>query len=131
MEIHDCQELRVQGLPWWLRAEAEAATLWPPGVRSQFIGKDPDAGKDWRQKEKGMTEDGTVRQYHLLSGLEFEQTLGLQSMGGQKVRDDSATEQQGVRVGGVASVGWPKEAYGDRTVPYLDCDCAYITLHMW
>ena len=77
-----------------------------------------------------MTEDGTVRQYHLLSGLEFEQTPGLQSMGQQKVGDDSATEQQGVRVGGVASVGRPKEAYGDRTVPYLDCDCAYITLHM-
>ena len=42
-------------------AEAETAVLWPPDVKSQLIGKDPDAGKDWRQKEKGATEDGMVR----------------------------------------------------------------------
>ena len=47
-----------------------------------------------------MTEDEMVRQYHLLSGLDFEQTPGLQSMGLQKVGDDSATEQQGMQVGG-------------------------------
>ena len=41
-------------------AEAEALILWPPGVKSQFIGKDPDAGKDWRQKEKRMVEDEMV-----------------------------------------------------------------------
>ena len=38
-------------------AEAEAPKLWPPGAKSRLIGKDPDAGKDWRQEEKGMTED--------------------------------------------------------------------------
>ena len=42
-------------------AEAEALILWPPDVKSQLIGKDPDAGKDWRQKEKVMTEDKMVR----------------------------------------------------------------------
>ena len=41
-------------------AEAEAPILWPPDVKSWFIGKDPDAGKDWRQEEKGMTEDEMV-----------------------------------------------------------------------
>ena len=41
-------------------AEAEAPKLWPPDAKSQLIGKDPDAGKDWRQKEKGMTEDEMV-----------------------------------------------------------------------
>ena len=41
-------------------AEAEAPVLWPPDAKSQLIGKDPDAGKDWRQK-KGMAEDVTVR----------------------------------------------------------------------
>ena len=41
-------------------AEAEAQILWPPDAKSQFIGKDPDAGKDWRQKEKGMAEDEMV-----------------------------------------------------------------------
>ena len=41
-------------------AEAEAPILWPPDVKSRLIGKDPDAGKDWRQEEKGMTEDEIV-----------------------------------------------------------------------
>ena len=43
---------------------------------SQLIGKDPDAGKDWRQKEKGMAEDEIVREHHWLNGHEFEQTQG-------------------------------------------------------
>ena len=41
-------------------AEAEAPTLWPPNVKSRLTGKDPDVGKDWRQKEKGMAEDEIV-----------------------------------------------------------------------
>ena len=39
-------------------AEAETPIFWPSDVKNQLIGKDPDAGKDWRQEEKGMTEDG-------------------------------------------------------------------------
>ena len=42
------------------RTDAEALVLWPPDVKSQLIGKDPDAGKDWGQEEKGMTEDKMV-----------------------------------------------------------------------
>ena len=42
-------------------AEAEAPILWPPDAKSQLIGKDPDAGKDWRQKEKGAAGDEMVR----------------------------------------------------------------------
>ena len=42
-------------------AEAEAPVLWPPDVKSRLIGKDPDAGKDWRQKEKRAAEDEMVR----------------------------------------------------------------------
>ena len=45
-------------------AEAEAPILWPPDVKSQLIGKDPDAGKDRRQKEKGVTEDEIVGWLH-------------------------------------------------------------------
>ena len=41
-------------------AKAEALILWPPDVKSQLIGKYPDAGKDWRQEEKGVTEDEMV-----------------------------------------------------------------------
>ena len=58
-----------------LDAEAEAPILWPPDLKCWLIGKDPDAGKDWRQ-EKGMTEDQTVGWHHQLNGYEFEQALG-------------------------------------------------------
>ena len=57
-------------------AEAEAPILWPPDVKSRIIGKDPNAGKDWGQEEKGMTEDEMVGWHHQLNGHKFEQTLG-------------------------------------------------------
>ena len=49
--------------------------LWPPDVKNWLIGKDPDAGIDWRQEEKGMTEDEMVGWHHWLNGHEFEQAL--------------------------------------------------------
>ena len=48
--------------------EAETPILWPPDVKKWLIWKDPDAGKDWWQEEKGTTEDETVRQHHQLNG---------------------------------------------------------------
>ena len=51
--------------------EAETPVFWPPDVRSWLIWKDPDAGKDWRQK-KEMTEDEMVGWHHRLDGHEFE-----------------------------------------------------------
>ena len=57
-------------------AEAEAPILGSLYVKSWLIGKDPDAGKDWRQKEKGTTEGEMVAWYHRLNGHEFQQTLG-------------------------------------------------------
>ena len=56
--------------------EAEAPILWPPDAKSQLTEKDPDAGKDWRQEEKGKTEDEMVGWHHWLNGHEFEQTPG-------------------------------------------------------
>ena len=53
-------------------AETEAPTLWPPDTKNWFIGKDPDAGKDWRQ-EKGTTEDEMVGWHPWLNGHEFEE----------------------------------------------------------
>ena len=53
-------------------AEAEAPVLWPPDAKNWLIGKDPDAGKDWRQEEKGVTEDEMVGWHHQLDGHEFE-----------------------------------------------------------
>ena len=57
--------------------EAETPILWPPDAKNWLIGKDPDAGKDGRQKEKGTTEDETVGWYHWLNGHEFEQIPGV------------------------------------------------------
>ena len=56
--------------------DAEATIFWPPDVKSQLIGKDLDAGKDWGQEEKGTIEDEMVRLHHWLNGHEFEQTPG-------------------------------------------------------
>ena len=58
-------------------AEAEIPILWPPDVKNWLIGKDPDAGKDWRQEEKGTTEDEMVGWHHRLYGHEFEQAPGV------------------------------------------------------
>ena len=84
-------------------AEAEAPILWPRDPKTWLIGKDPDAGKDWRQEEKGTTEDEMVGWHHWLNGHEFEQTPG--NSGGQRwlaccspwgnrVGHDLATKQQ-------------------------------------
>ena len=58
-------------------AEAEALILWPLDVKNWFIGKDPDAGKDWMCEDKGMTEDERVGWHHRLNGHEFEQAPGV------------------------------------------------------
>ena len=80
-------------------AEAETPMLWPLDVKNWLIWKNPDAGKDWRWEEMGMTEDEMVRWHHRLNGHEFEQAPGdgegvLQSMGSQRVGHDWAMKQQ-------------------------------------
>ena len=70
------QSWRKLILNWKDDTEAEALILWPPDAKNWLIGKDPDAGKDWGQEEKGETEDEMVGWHHQHSGHEFEQTLG-------------------------------------------------------
>ena len=53
-------------------AEAEAPILWPPDSKSQLVGKDPDARKDWGQEEKGVTENELIWWHYWLNGHEFE-----------------------------------------------------------
>ena len=69
---HPWQSLKKQ-LP---SDEAEAPILWSPDVESWLTGKNPDAGKDWGQEEKGVTEDKMVGWHHSLNGHGFEQTWG-------------------------------------------------------
>ena len=77
----DCKEIKPvhpKGNQPWIfigrtDATAEAPILWPPDVKSQLNGKDPDAGKDWSQEDKGATEDEMVGWHHQLNGPKFEQ----------------------------------------------------------
>ena len=81
----DCKEIKPvnpKGNQSWIftgrtNAQAETPILWPPDVKNWLIGKDPDAGKDWRQEEKGMTEDEMVGWHQRLDGREFEQAPGV------------------------------------------------------
>ena len=74
----NCQEIKNQSWIFIGRTDTEAETplFWPPDEKNWLIEKDPDAGTDWRQDEKGTTEDEMVGCYHQLNGHEFEQTLG-------------------------------------------------------
>ena len=86
----DCKEIQLvhpTGNQSWIfigrtDAEAETPILWTPDVKNCLIWKDPDAGKDGRQEEKGTTEDEMVGWHHWLNGHEFEYTLGVG--GGQR-----------------------------------------------
>ena len=78
LDCKDIQPVHPEGDQSWMSierisAEAEMPVLWPPDVKDWLIGKDPDVGKDWRQEEKGTTEDEMVGWHHRLSGHEFEQ----------------------------------------------------------
>ena len=80
----DCQEIQSvhsKGDQSWVfigrnDVEAEAPILWRPGVKSQFIRKDPDAGKNWGREEKRATENEIAAWNYQLNGYEFEQTPG-------------------------------------------------------
>ena len=82
--LSDCKEIKPVnpiGNQSWIfteetDAETEAPVLWPPDAKNWLIEKDPDAGKDWRWKEKGLTEDEMVVCHHQLNGHEFEQGVG-------------------------------------------------------
>ena len=77
LDFKEIQAVHPKGNQPWIfigrtDAEAETPILWPPDVKNWLIWKDPDAGKDWRQKEKGTTEDEMVGWHHRLNGHEFE-----------------------------------------------------------
>ena len=84
---------------------AEAPILWPPNAKSQIIGKDPNGGNDWKQEEKGLTEDEMVGWHHWLNGHEFDQVLGdgegqgsLACCRGRKKSDMTGQQQQNLYI---------------------------------
>ena len=77
LDYKEIQPVHPKGDQSWIfigrtDAEAETPILWPPDAKNWLIGKDPEAGKDWRWEEKGMTEDEMVGWHHQLNGHEFE-----------------------------------------------------------
>ena len=72
----DCKELKPVIFIGRTNVEAEAPILWPSDARNWLVGKDPDAGKDWRREEKGRTENNMVGWHHWLNGHEFHQAVG-------------------------------------------------------
>ena len=80
LDNKEIQPVNPKGNQSWIffgrtDAEAETPILWPPDAKNRLLGKDPDAGKDWRREEKGTTEDEMVEWHHWLGGHEFEQAL--------------------------------------------------------
>ena len=106
LDSKEIQPVNSKGNLSWLfiartAAEVETPILWPPDVKNWLIGKDPDAGKDWKQEEKGMTENEILGWHHWLDGYEWVNSRSwwwtgrsgvLQSMGSQRVRHDWVTE---------------------------------------
>ena len=77
LDSKETKQVYPRGTQSWIfiertDAEAEAPIVWPPDVKGRLIGKDSDAGKNWRREEKGVTEDEMVGCYHRLNGHEFE-----------------------------------------------------------
>ena len=76
LDCKESQPAHSKGDQFWIfigrtDVETETSILWPPDVKNWLIGKDPDAGKDWSQEEKGTTEDEMVGWHHWLGGHEF------------------------------------------------------------
>ena len=93
-------------------ADAETPILWPPDVKFWLIGKDPDAGKEWRQEEKGTTE--IVWWHHRLDGHEFDQAQGV------------GDGQEGAAVHGITKSqtwlsDWPELGYSERQRSLASC----------
>ena len=80
LDCKDIKPINPKGDQSWIligRTDAEAPILWPPDAKNWLIGKDPNAGKVWRQGENGTTEDEMAGWHHRLNGHEFEQALGV------------------------------------------------------
>ena len=113
-------------------AETEAPVFWPSDGKSQLTGKDPDVGKDWRQEEKGTTEDELVEWHHRFNGHEFEQTPGdgegqgslvCCSPWGFRVGHGLATEQQQQEC---FKEGIPRADGGTSHIPAVQSNLCFI-----
>ena len=110
-------------------AEAETLILWPPDVKDWLIGKDPDAGKNWRQEQKGTTEDEMVGWHHQLSGHEFAQAPGVGDGQGSLMccspwglKELDMTEQ----LNWTEPIASPVKSRGNRTSPFWELKQKFV-----
>ena len=127
----DCKEIQPvhpKGDQSWVfigktDTEAETSILWPPHVKSWLNGKDPDAGRDRGQEEKGMTEDEMAGWHHRLDGHEFEWTSGVGDGQGGLVcccswfcKESEVTERPNL-------MNWRDGCGNSEVDASEDCDC--------
>ena len=103
LDLKEIQLVHLKGNQSWIfikrpDVEAETQVLWPPDVKSWLIGKDLDAGQDWRQEDKGMTEDEMVGWHHQLDGHEFEQAPGVGDGQGSLVNGSPRGHEESNRI---------------------------------
>ena len=127
LDCKDIQPVHPKGDQSWVftgrtDAEAETPILWPPDVKSWLIGKDPDAGKDWRQEKKGTIEDLMVGWHHRLNAHEFEQALGLgDGQGGLACRDSWGCKELDT----TEQLNWT-----ELNIPLYMCTTASLSIHL-
>ena len=103
-------EYSLEGLMLKLKLQ-----LWPPDVKNWLPGKDPDAGQDWRQEEKGTTEDEMVGWHHRLNGHGFEQALGVgDGQGGLECSSPRGRKELDL----TEQLNWTEWQYKIQTIPF-------------
>ena len=137
----DCKEIQPvhpKGDQSWVfiggtDAEAETPILWPSDVKSWLIWKDPDAGKDWGQEEKGATEGEMVGWHHWLNGDEFEQTPGVgDGQGGLACCGPWGRKELDM----TELLNWTEDLYLSRicvllVILFLIADLHTVSSHVW
>ena len=134
LDNKEIKSINPKGNQSWVfigRADAEAPILWPPAAKNWLTGEDLDAGKDWRQEEKGMIEDEMGWSHPQLEGHEFEQALGVGDEQGSLVccsprgrKESDMTERLNWTESYMGSVSHedpsgPGEVFGYSTLPSL------------
>ena len=125
LDYKEIQPLNPKGNQSWIffgrtDAEAETPILWPPDGKNWLTGKDPDAGKDWRQEEKGTTEDKTFGWFHWFDGHKFEQASGV----GDGQGSLACYNSWGRKKSDTKQLNWTELTHN------LPCSCLIIICHL-
>ena len=133
LDCKEIQSIHSKGDQPWVffgrnDAKAETPVLWPPHARSWLIGKDSDAGRDWRQEEKGTTEDEMAGWHHRLHGCEFEWTPGVgDGQGGLACCDSWGHKESDT----TERLIWSDTSLHEFTLPPIRKQHYRVVTHLW